>query len=122
VVDRLLRGAVQDLGPGHIQARLYDLGDYPGAVASTRRGDRVTGRLYRLLAPLTTLARLDHYEGYDPSAEPASEFVRRPVAAARAGGPVLAWVYYYNRSVTLRRRVVPADWLAWVRRRQGRGC
>lgn len=118
---RTLRELVEDLGPGYVRARLYDLGDYPGAVPSTNPGDRVQGRLLRLRAPLSALSRLDRYERYDPRAEAASEFVRRPVEVALPGrpGPVTAYVYYYNRPARHRPRVLPADWPAWLRRRRG---
>jgi gamma-glutamylcyclotransferase (GGCT)/AIG2-like uncharacterized protein YtfP len=119
-IDRILRTHGQDRGRGQIRARLYDLGDYPGAVATVARGDRVTGRLYRLRAPERALARLDRYERFHPGAEDASEFVRRlaEVVPDGARAAVTAWIYYYNRAVVRRPRIASGDWVAWVRRRR----
>jgi gamma-glutamylcyclotransferase (GGCT)/AIG2-like uncharacterized protein YtfP len=119
-VDRVLGERAEDRGPGFIRARLYDLGEYPGAVPSAEPGDRVLGRLFRLRVPAPALARLDRYERYDARCEPASEFLRREVEVRLSGygPPVAAWVYYYNKPVSHRRRVRPGDWQAWLRRRR----
>lgn len=118
-VERVLRELCEPRGPGFIRARLYDLGRYPGAVPSADPGDRVAGRLFRLRAWETALRRLDRYEHFDAEDEAGSAFVRRPVEVvlSPARKSVIAWAYYYNRPVDRRRRVVPADWAAWLRRR-----
>lgn len=116
-VTRLLTAHARDLGPATLQARLYDLGTYPGAVPSARPGDRVRGRLLRLRQPGRVIPRLDRYEGYRPDAEPVSEFVRRlaTVVPETGAGARPAWVYYYNRAVDRRVRIATGDYARWPR-------
>lgn len=97
----LLASAIP-LGPGSIQGRLYDLGDYPGAVGAA--DGRVHGEAYRLRDP-GLLALLDDEEGYDPANEAGSLFLRRRIPVTLADGRVvMAWVYLYAGPLE---RVVP---------------
>jgi gamma-glutamylcyclotransferase (GGCT)/AIG2-like uncharacterized protein YtfP len=116
-VTRLLMVHARDLGPATLQARLYDLGPYPGAVPSARPEDRVRGRLLRLRQAGRVIPRLDRYEGYRADAEPAGEFVRRLATVVReaGAGPQAAWVYYYNRAVDRRVRITTGDYARWRR-------
>lgn len=84
-------------GEGWIQARLFFLGSYPGAVASPDRSHRVRGELYQLLDPMPTLARLDRYEGCGPSGSTGCEYerVRMPVALFATEKVIESWVYLY---------------------------
>ncbi|MES3629652.1 MAG: gamma-glutamylcyclotransferase [Longimonas sp.] len=87
--------------PCHVHGRLYDLGDFPGAVpvqegAGDDEDATVQGELYRLRST-NVLTRIDQYEGYDPNRESASLFVRRPVIAKPMD--IRAWIYWYNGSV-----------------------
>lgn len=100
------------IGRGTFQGRLYDLGDYPGVVASDDPADLVHGEIHRLHDPAATLARLDRYEGCDESAATPTEYVRA-VADIRlpAGGSVHAYVYVYQRSLAGLRRIDSGDYL-----------
>lgn len=97
----LLASAIP-LGPGRIQGRLYDLGEYPGAVEA--QDGRVHGEAYRLRDP-GLLALLDDEEGYDPANEAGGLFLRRRIPVTLADGRVvMAWVYLYAGPLE---RVVP---------------
>lgn len=98
----LLASAIP-LGPGRIQGRLYDLGEYPGAVEVP--DGTIHGEAYRLPEPGRLLARLDVEEGYDPANEAGSLFRRRRIPVTLADGRVVtAWVYLYAGPLE---RVVP---------------
>jgi gamma-glutamylcyclotransferase (GGCT)/AIG2-like uncharacterized protein YtfP len=76
--------------------------------------ERVVGELYELL-DAEVLADLDEYEECYPLAPSRSEYVRR---VARLVEPDIdAWVYYYNRSVGGRSRVVSGDWTEHLKSR-----
>jgi gamma-glutamylcyclotransferase (GGCT)/AIG2-like uncharacterized protein YtfP len=118
MLDRLfvygtLRDTLTDFGgatyeaAGQIDAELYDLGNYPGAVASPNA--RLRGALWRLTDPEATLEKLDHYEDAD-AADPATGlFVRETVSVDLDDGSAKeAWVYFYNRSTQGRPRI--AEW------------
>jgi gamma-glutamylcyclotransferase (GGCT)/AIG2-like uncharacterized protein YtfP len=85
------------LGAATMSGRLYDLGDYPGAVPSADPADRVHGMAVRLRNPATSLRWLDAYEGCgDDDAEPHA--YQRVIASAllKSGQAIDAWIYYYR--------------------------
>lgn len=100
------------VGPGEFRGRLYDLGSYPGVVASDDPADRVHGEVYHLHDPAATLARLDRYEGCGETDLSPTEYVR-VVAEVRLsdGVPVHAHLYLYQRSVEGLPRVESGDYL-----------
>ena len=80
---------------GRIRGRLYDLGEYPGAVPSTNEGEEILGEIYRLDDPGEQLGSLDAVEEYDPENPDRSLFARRLAEVRRtSGGKVRAWVYF----------------------------
>lgn len=119
--NQLLRKSLRIDTRACIQARLYELGSYPGAVPSPSPQDRVYGYLLVLRQPDRILPLLDAYEGHDPCRLHESEFVRvktriTPIAH-RAPQPV--WVYYYNRPLGRAPRIRSGDYLACCRRGPG---
>jgi len=103
-VDGALSGA-RSLGWGRIHARLFDLGDYPGAQyaapGSAQVGPKVIGRLLGIADPDSCLQVLDRYEGFDRARPLASEFVRTisAVSMVETGRTVLAQVYFYGGDI-----------------------
>ena len=90
-----LQGA-RFLGPARVQARLHDLGEYPGLVP----GDGVVhGEVYAVEASL--LAHLDAVEEVVPGDDAASLYLRRNIRLEPCadGVPQQAWTYVYNRPV-----------------------
>jgi gamma-glutamylcyclotransferase (GGCT)/AIG2-like uncharacterized protein YtfP len=87
-------GAEADfLGAGTYRGRLYDLGTFPGAVASRSNLERVQGEIYRLREPARTLRMLDAYE--DKAFRRARATIRRADGLA-----IRCWIYLYDRSLT----------------------
>lgn len=85
---------------GFIFGRLYDMGEYPGAVLDDVRSDKVFGKIFELGADASVLERLDKYEGFDPERPSTSLFLRKRTAINRPNRPTLAgWVYEYNGHV-----------------------
>jgi gamma-glutamylcyclotransferase (GGCT)/AIG2-like uncharacterized protein YtfP len=101
-VDDAMRNAGTSLGRAYVHGRLFDLGDYPGAVpveADGRDEDapKVWGHLLRLKDPAALFAVLDPYEGFDAGNRPASEFVRETARIALAKGAIFeGQIYWYN--------------------------
>ncbi len=93
-------------GQAFMQGRMYDLGRYPGAVASSNAADKVIGELYRLTDRNTLFLALDAYEHCGPDDPQPTQYVRRKETVYRANGePVKAWIYLYNR---------PVNGLSWI--------
>lgn len=107
-LNRLIRSAV----PAAIQARLYDLGAYPGAVAPKSPRDQVYGLVVTLDDP-RLLRRIDRYEDYFPDRPAASEFIRSAVKARllTSGKEIDCWVYLYNRRVIGKPPIPSGDYL-----------
>ena len=93
--------AVERLRPveqGSVRGHLYDLGDYPGAVPDPEATGRISGIVMELPEDASFLNELDAYEGFDPQAPEASEFIRvRQLVELNDGGAVECWFYLYNR-------------------------
>jgi gamma-glutamylcyclotransferase (GGCT)/AIG2-like uncharacterized protein YtfP len=89
-------GAKQE-GKGRIHARLFDLGDYPGAVSAVKSTDFVEGELYHLPSPSKQLSILDGIEEFDPKHPRTSLFRRRLVSVRLENGRrTKAWAYFLN--------------------------
>jgi gamma-glutamylcyclotransferase (GGCT)/AIG2-like uncharacterized protein YtfP len=88
------------IGRGTIRARLYNLGEYPGAILAddTDPAARpIPGEVF-LVPDATTLSALDAYEGYRPGSPTDSLFLRtKTVVTFDDGSRKSCWVYVYNR-------------------------
>jgi|SRR5215211_1295218 len=94
------------VGKGYIFARLYDLGEYPGAVLDKSHRHKVFGEIFELPSDRKLLQRLDAYEAFDPERPNASLFVRKRTAINRWSQPPLTgWVYEYNGDVNASSRI-----------------
>lgn len=91
----------REVGSGCVRGMLFDLGDYPGLVASESTHDQVRGMVIELADPEIALTRLDAYEGVHDGL-----YVRTEMPVRLEGGrSVNAWVYVYNRPTAKGRRI-----------------
>lgn len=91
------------------QGRLYDLGEYPGLVASDA-GTWVHGDVYELGDPSAMLARLDDYEGCGPNDARPHEYERVPCEVVmETGAHEVAWVYVYRGTLAGKREIPSGD-------------
>lgn len=109
IAPREITAAVEKLksiGQGFILGRLYDIGEYPGAVLSGDPKDKIFGRIYQLPGDPAVLDRLDQYEGFDPAHRAQSAFVRKRTSINRPNKTrLIGWVYEYNRDVSSQPRI-----------------
>jgi|ERR1700683_2055034 gamma-glutamylcyclotransferase (GGCT)/AIG2-like uncharacterized protein YtfP len=100
IAPKEIAGAVRNLrriGRGRVHGRLYDLGEYPGAILSST-GPVILGQVFELPDDPEILSQLDEYEGFDPAHPEGSLFVRRKYPVTLRGGKkIKCWVYSYNR-------------------------
>ena len=90
--------AFRSLGPAWVLGKLYDLGEYPGALLVPSSNSKIHGEVFELSSASATLKALDQYEEFDPENEPDSLFVRTRVRAnLTSGNYVDCWMYVYNR-------------------------
>lgn len=97
-----ISGSVKKLkyiGNGFVYGRLYDLGNYPGAVLDRFHKSKIFGKIYEL-PNSQILEEFDNYEEYDREKPTKSLFIRKQVSINRANQKkIKAWVYEYNRDV-----------------------
>jgi gamma-glutamylcyclotransferase (GGCT)/AIG2-like uncharacterized protein YtfP len=93
IVKRLRR-----LGSAQVRGRLYDFGEFPGAVLDPLSRTMIHGELVALPSDGRILDALDRYEEFDPLAPKRSLFVRKRAKIRMAnGGSREGWIYVYNR-------------------------
>lgn len=86
------------LGSGHVRGRLYDFGEFPGAVLDPSSRTMIHGELVLLPSDGRTLDALDRYEEFDPLDPKRSLFVRTKAKIRMANGSSCeGWIYVYNR-------------------------
>ena len=100
------------MGNGKVEAKLYDFGEYPGAVEQKR--NYVYGELYEASNLAKVLPVLDKYEEYDHSHPTSSLFVRKVRNVLLENGKkVPAIIYFYNHDVT-KEHLVGSGKREWV--------
>lgn len=82
-------------GTGTIQAKMYDLGKYPGIISGN---DMVHGEIYTIEDD--TLDYLDMIEGYSSDNKQGSLYIRQSVPVTTYDDTIeTAYTYFYNGSV-----------------------
>ena len=90
-------GRLRPVGQASVRGRLYDLGEYPGAVLSEKSRSLIRGEVFELPDDKNTLSSLDNYEGFEPKKPSSSLFLRRARSVNMDDGSRLrCWVYIYN--------------------------
>jgi len=96
---------------GRFKGRLYDIGEYPGAVADSRCSDYVYGSVYIIGDAVLVLKCLDDYEGYGPEQEQPNLFVREAIDIESDKGIINGWCYLYNLPVDGLRIIASGNYL-----------
>ena len=99
-VAQFLQSNAEFYADGYFHGRLFDLGDYPGAVESDKSEDKVYGSVFALKNAELIFRILDEYEETgDQFAEP-NEFVRtKTEIVVGKNEKLLCWIYLYNYPV-----------------------
>jgi gamma-glutamylcyclotransferase (GGCT)/AIG2-like uncharacterized protein YtfP len=90
---------LQRIGSAYVRGRLYDLGEYPGAILDSSADTKVKGEVFEITNKQDVLASLDSYEEFNPADLEGSLFVRTESPVTLPDGRKLnCWVYVYNRN------------------------
>ena len=81
---------------GTVKGKLYDIGEYPGAVLLPGGKDAIYGIILKMDDPETALELIDIYEGFGKGHQQPNEFIRILADADTENGPVTCWIYVYN--------------------------
>jgi gamma-glutamylcyclotransferase (GGCT)/AIG2-like uncharacterized protein YtfP len=105
-------------GPARVKGALYDLGEYPGAIAS---GDGfITGELYRIKDDHDfdwAIAQLDDYEGLN---ETPPLYRRDKVQVHILDQTTTAWIYWYQQPIKEAILVASGDVLQYTQEKMNR--
>jgi gamma-glutamylcyclotransferase (GGCT)/AIG2-like uncharacterized protein YtfP len=101
--SKFLIAASHFVGPGRTRGNLVRLDGYPGMKVLTEGEAWVTGEVYLLNTPSSTLPALDAYEG--------SEFERQIVPVVLDGRNLEAWAYIYCPETATKPRIASGDYL-----------
>lgn len=112
-VDRIIARFTRVMYQGYVHGQLYDLGRYPGLLASDDSQQRVFGRVVSLSRAAFNLPLLDKFEDYRDKDQQGSEYLRRRVQVFCPHNRQLeAWCYLYNRPVQPESLIRSGSWLA----------
>lgn len=93
--------------PGKVRARLYDLGEYPGAVPE-KADFFVSGEIYALIPTLSDVLfrALDYYEGEEfcRSSAEAIVFTEERI--------IKVWIYWYTGEVQDKKLIPSGDYFS----------
>lgn len=95
------------IGKAKVEASLYDLGRYPGAIKEDKRSE-VIGDVFLMNDAEKVFRVLDRYEGEEFSRE-------REEVKMRSGKLVNAWVYWYNQKPEAKRKIRYKDYLNYLK-------
>ena len=81
---------------GRFKGRLYDIGEYPGAINHPEGGNYVYGKIYRVTDTKKVFKQLDYYEGFGPDEAQPNLFLRELISTEAADETIECWAYLYN--------------------------
>ena len=84
---------------GKFKGRLYDIGEYPGAIADNQYEGYVYGDIFMMTDAVPALKLIDDYEGFGPEQEQPNLFVRETIEVESERGIINCWCYLYNLPV-----------------------
>ena len=83
-------------GSGKFKGKLYDIGEFPGAVFQPSSEYDVHGQIFLMNQPEMILRRLDDYEGFGAGQPEPNEFIRTLISVETEDKPVNCWAYLYQ--------------------------
>jgi gamma-glutamylcyclotransferase (GGCT)/AIG2-like uncharacterized protein YtfP len=85
---------------GKLKGKLYNVGEYPGAILNDESGGYIQGSILQIDDPVKVLPIIDYYEGFGEKESQPNQFIRISAEVETDFGPVICWVYLYNLPVT----------------------
>jgi len=99
--------------PGKFKGKLYDIGEYPGAIYLPNADYKVHGIILQLTNVNETLTVIDDYEGFGNDQLQTNLFIRKLLTVQTADGNVKCWVYLYNQPTTHLKQILSGDYLSY---------
>jgi len=84
---------------GRLRGKLFNIGNYPGAIIDDTAETFVYGSIFLMNDPKSVLDELDEYEGFGDDFAQPNEFIRDLVEVETKNTNLRCWVYLYNLPV-----------------------
>ena len=85
---------------GRLKGKLYDIGEYPGAILSDDDDTCLYGNIVKMIEPDRVLPVINDYEGFGVDQSYPNEFIRVLGNIETGIGIVTCWIYLYNLPIT----------------------
>ncbi|MEO3406501.1 gamma-glutamylcyclotransferase family protein [Mucilaginibacter sp. CAU 1740] len=102
------------MAPAKFKGRLYDIGEYPGAVADDSTGTYVYGSIFLMNDAETALRILDDYEGIGPNDPLPHEYTRELYKVETDSGAMNCWVYFYALPVNQYPQIMSGNYIQYL--------
>lgn len=99
--------------PGKFKGKLYDAGEYPGAVYLPDTDYKVYGIVIKLNEVEETLKYIDDYEGFGDNQLQPNLFIRKLLTVQTNDENIQCWVYLYNHSTAHLKQILSGDYLSY---------
>ena len=95
-VAQFLKSNADFYAEGYFHGKLFDLGDYPGAIESNNSEDKVFGSTFKVRNPDAVFVALDEYEETGDKFPSPNEFIRTKIDVFDHKGKIIrSYVYLY---------------------------
>ena len=84
---------------GKVKGKLYDIGEYPGAILAGDTDEYIYGSILQIDEPEKVFMVVDEYEGFGSRELWPNEFVRVLADIETTAGMINCWIYLYNQPV-----------------------
>lgn len=98
---------------GKVKGRLYDIGEYPGAVIDKADEYFIYGAIFMMDDPETILKVVDDYEGIGELYNHPQEYIREQVDILTDNGNINCWMYLYNLPVSTYQQIINGDYMQY---------
>jgi gamma-glutamylcyclotransferase (GGCT)/AIG2-like uncharacterized protein YtfP len=99
------------IGSADVRGRLYDLGEYPGAILDPSSNTKISGEVFEITDKQDVLPTLDSYEEFEPDNLEGSLFIRTQAPVTLSDGRQLrCWIYVYNKNPGAAPLIVGGDY------------
>jgi gamma-glutamylcyclotransferase (GGCT)/AIG2-like uncharacterized protein YtfP len=105
------------LGIGAFRGRLYDIGEYPGAVYDPSSTDLVYGTIVELENAAENFKVIDKYEGFGKDQAQPNEFVRTQISIELDLKGLTCWTYLYNLPITSEEKIESGNYIKFLNER-----
>ncbi|WP_114940341.1 gamma-glutamylcyclotransferase family protein [Mucilaginibacter endophyticus] len=102
------------INKGKVNGRLYDIGEYPGAVIDNAEALFIHGAIFIMDEPQTILEVIDDYEGIGEAYDHPQEYTRELVKIQTVNGAENCWMYIYNLPVSTHRQIIGGDYMLYL--------